>query len=135
LLLGHGVKISGFRSVPRQQNQDLQITLRHGLRKEQEDVILRLPKKGVGMITNEITARIAELQEEIQEVHEERRKLIMDFGINLGTTSTGGINLTELGEWAREVIKLNAEMAELAGERRTLRAARKELAPCECNCH
>jgi hypothetical protein len=87
------------------------------------------------MITNEIKARIAELQEEIQEVHEERRKLIMDFGISLGTTSTGEINLTELSEWAREVITLNAEMAELADERRTLRAAKKELAPCECNCH
>lgn len=87
------------------------------------------------MIANEIKARIAELQEEIQEVHEERRKLIMDFGINLGTSSTGGINLTELSEWAREVITLNAEMAELTDERRTLRAAKKELAPCECNCH
>lgn len=87
------------------------------------------------MITSEIKARIAELQEEIQEVHEERRKLIMDFGINLGTSSTGGINLTELGEWAREVITLNAEMAELTNERRTLRAAKKELAPCECDCH
>jgi hypothetical protein len=97
--------------------------------------MLKLPRKGVGMITNEITARIAELQEEIQEVHEERRKLIMDFGINLGTTTTGGINLTALSEWAREVITLNAEMAELTEERRTLRAARKEIAPCECSCH
>jgi outer membrane murein-binding lipoprotein Lpp len=87
------------------------------------------------MITNEIKARIAELQKEIDEVHEERRKLIMDFGISLGTTSTGGINLTELDEWAREVITLNAEMAELADERRALRASKRELAPCECNCH
>lgn len=87
------------------------------------------------MEITEIKERIAEVQELITELHEERQKLILDFGVNLGTTTTGGINLTELGEWAREVIQLNAEMTELADERRALRALKKELNPCVCNCH
>jgi uncharacterized coiled-coil DUF342 family protein len=87
------------------------------------------------MEINEIKERIAEVQELITELHEERQSLILDFGINLGTTTKDGINLTELGEWARGVIQLNAEMTELANERRALRALKKELNPCVCNCH
>jgi len=87
------------------------------------------------MEINQIKERIAEVQELITELHEERQSLILDFGINLGTTTEDGINLTELSKWAREVIQLNAEMTELANERRALRALKKELNPCVCNCH
>jgi uncharacterized coiled-coil DUF342 family protein len=87
------------------------------------------------MEINQIKERIAEVQELITELHEERHSLILDFGINLGTTTKDGINLTELSKWAREVIQLNAEMTELADERRALRALKKELNPCVCNCH
>lgn len=87
------------------------------------------------METNEITARIAEVQSLINEAHEERKDLVMKFAVGLGTTSKNGINLTELGTWAREVIELNAELKELADERRELRASKKEIAPCVCNCH
>lgn len=87
------------------------------------------------METNEITARIAEVQNLINEAHEERRELVMKFAVGLGITSKNGINLTELGEWAREVIDLNLELKELADERRELRASKKEIAPCVCNCH
>jgi hypothetical protein len=95
----------------------------------------RYLRKEIEMEMNEIKERIAEVQELITELHGDRQKLILDFGINLGTTSKNGINLTELGEWAREVIDLNAEMAELADERRALRALKKELNPCVCACH
>jgi DNA repair exonuclease SbcCD ATPase subunit len=91
--------------------------------------------KEIEMEMNEIKERIAEVQELITELHGDRQRLIMDFGINLGITSKDGINLTELGEWAREVIDLNAEMAELANERKALRALKKELNPCVCACH
>jgi predicted nuclease with TOPRIM domain len=87
------------------------------------------------MEINQIKERIAEVQELITELHAERQNLIMDFGINLGTTTKDGINLDELSSWAREVIQLNAEMTELADERRALRALKKELNPCVCNCH
>ena len=87
------------------------------------------------MEMNEIKERIAEVQERINELHTERHTLIVSFGLGLGITSKNGINLTELGEWAREVIDLNAEMSELADERKALRAMKKELNPCVCACH
>jgi predicted nucleic acid-binding Zn-ribbon protein len=106
-----------------------------GCGKSRKVLYWRYLRKEIEMEMNEIKERIAEVQELITELHGDRQKLILDFGINLGITSKNGINLTELGEWAREVIDLNAEMAELANERKALRALKKELNPCVCACH
>ncbi len=87
------------------------------------------------MDTNEIKARLADVQEIMSEVVEQRRELAMTFVNNLGVEDNNGINLDELSQWAREVKKLNTQIKELAEERKQLREARRELAPCVCGCH
>lgn len=87
------------------------------------------------MDTNEIKARLAIVQEEMNEVVEQRRELAMTFVNELGVEDTLGINLDELSKWAREVKKLNSKLKELADERKELREVRRGLTTCDCGCH
>jgi hypothetical protein len=87
------------------------------------------------MDKSQLVEKINDVQARLDETHLERQDLVLDFAHGLGTTTGDGINLTELGEWARKVIALNAAMAELADERRALRATKRELFPCTCTCH
>lgn len=87
------------------------------------------------MDTNEITARLAEVQEELTAISNQRRESALALANSLGTETAQGVNLDELSKWARDTIKLNVALKELAEERRALRAARRELSPCTCNCH
>jgi uncharacterized coiled-coil DUF342 family protein len=87
------------------------------------------------MDTNEIKARLAIVQEEMNEVVEQRRELAMTFVNELGVEDNLGINLDELSKWAREVKKLNSKLKELADERKELREARRGLSTCDCGCH
>jgi hypothetical protein len=83
----------------------------------------------------DITARISDIQERMEEAHAERREMALNAAIQLGIDTSHGINLDQLSAWARNAIALNAELKALADERRSLRATRKEQAPCVCNCH
>jgi uncharacterized coiled-coil DUF342 family protein len=87
------------------------------------------------MDTNEIKARLAIVQEEINEVVEQRRELAMNFVNDLGVEDNLGINLDELSKWAREVKKFNTKLKELADERKELREVRRGLSTCDCGCH
>lgn len=87
------------------------------------------------MDTIEIKARLAEIQIEMEDFLEIRRSSSLNTAIEIGTDSLAGINLDNLTKWAREMKVVNTQLERLANERRELRAMRKELTPCECNCH
>lgn len=87
------------------------------------------------METNEVRARLAEIQEKIQDLHETRKEMSLNLAVSLGTEDLRGINLDELSSWARQIKKLNTQLKSLADERRELRGRKRELSPCTCNCH
>lgn len=91
--------------------------------------------KGIGMDTNQIKDRLAELQSEMDSLTELRRNSAISRAISISTDEFAGINLDELSNWAREMKMLNTQIEKLANERRELRAMRRELRTCECNCH
>lgn len=91
--------------------------------------------KGIGMDTNQIKDRLAELQSEMDSLTELRRNSAISRAISISTDEFAGINLDELSYWAREMKMLNTQIEKLANERRELRAMRRELRTCECNCH
>ena len=87
------------------------------------------------MDTNEVRARIAEIQEQMTELHETRREASLNLATKMGVEDNKGINLDELSSWARYIRKLNTQLRDLADERRELRGVKRELNPCTCNCH
>lgn len=90
------------------------------------------------MTTKEDTkARIAEISNEISEIHAERNEWAQLIMGRIGTDELAGINLDQLTEFARNVRRLNTQMKSLADERRALRAQRlaEALDKCGCNCH
>lgn len=91
--------------------------------------------KGIGMDANQIKDRLAELQSEMDSLTELRRNSAISRAISISTDEFAGINLDELSYWAREMKMLNTQIEKLANERRELRAMRRELRTCECNCH
>lgn len=91
--------------------------------------------KGIGMDTNQIKDRLAELQSEMDSLTELRRNSAISRAVSISTDEFAGINLDELSYWAREMKMLNTQIEKLANERRELRAMRRELRTCECNCH
>ena len=91
--------------------------------------------KGIGMEANQIKDRLAELQSEMDSLTELRRNSAISRAISISTDELAGINLDELSHWAREMKMLNTQIEKLANERRELRAMRRELRTCECNCH
>lgn len=87
------------------------------------------------MTTTELTARINEIQERMEELHGLRREVATTFAYGLGVEDDNqGLNLDELSRWARQIRKLNSDLKALADERRELRAKRQELKPHTCNC-
>lgn len=91
--------------------------------------------KGIGMDTNQIKDRLAELQSEMDSLTELRRNSAISRAISISTDEFAGINLDELSYWAREMKMLNTQIEKLANERRELRAMRRKLRTCECDCH
>lgn len=91
--------------------------------------------KGIGMEANQIKDRLAELQSEMDSLTELRRNSAISRAISISTDELAGINLDELSHWAREMKMLNTQIERLANERRELRAMRRELRTCECDCH
>ena len=91
--------------------------------------------KGIGMEANQIKDRLAELQSEMDSLTELRRNSAISRAISISTDELAGINLDELSKWAREMKMLNTQIERLANERRELRATRRELRTCECDCH
>jgi hypothetical protein len=89
----------------------------------------------IGMDTNDIKARLAEIQEQMTELHDERREASVNTAVEVGTDPMAGINLDKLSKWARRMREVNIELKSLADERRELRAKRRELNPCDCLCH
>lgn len=87
------------------------------------------------MDTIEIKARLAEVQEEVENLLAIRRESSINTAIEVGTDALAGINLDNLSKWAREMKVVNTRLKELADERRELREMRRELTPCDCNCH
>jgi hypothetical protein len=87
------------------------------------------------MDTIEIKARLAEVQEEVENLLAIRRESSINTAIEVGTDALAGINLDNLSKWAREMRVVNTRLKELADERRELREMRRELRVCECNCH
>lgn len=83
----------------------------------------------------EIKVRLEEIQVEMNELHETRKESALNLATSLGVEDQSGINLDELSMWARHTRKLNTRLKELADERRNLRATRRELSPCVCDCH
>ena len=91
--------------------------------------------KGIGMDANQIKDRLAELQSEMDSLTELRRNSAISRAISISTDEFAGINLDELSYWAREMKMLNTQIEKLANERRELRAMRRKLRTCECDCH
>lgn len=87
------------------------------------------------MDTNEINARLAVVQSQMDELIVLRRESSVNTAIEVGTDSMAGINLDKLSKWAREMRAINTTLKSLADERRELRGMRRELTPCDCNCH
>jgi uncharacterized coiled-coil DUF342 family protein len=87
------------------------------------------------MDTTTVRARIAEIQEQMTELHETRREAALNLATKMGVEDNKGINLDELSSWARYIRKLNTQLRDLADERRELRGVKRELNPCTCNCH
>jgi len=87
------------------------------------------------MDTIEIKARLAEVQEEMENLLAIRRESSINTAIEVGTDALAGINLDNLSKWAREMRVVNTRLQELADERRELREMRRELRICDCNCH
>jgi hypothetical protein len=87
------------------------------------------------MDTIEIKARLAEVQEEVENLLAIRRESSINTAIEVGTDALAGINLDNLSKWAREMRVVNTRLKELADERRELREMRRELRICDCNCH
>lgn len=87
------------------------------------------------MDTTTVRARIAEIQEQMTELHETRREASLNLATKMGVEDNKGINLDELSSWARYIRKLNTQLRDLADERRELRGVKRELNPCTCNCH
>lgn len=87
------------------------------------------------MDTIEIKARLAEVQTEMEELLEIRKSSSIATAIEVGTDALAGINLDKLSKWAREMRVVNTRLEYLANERRELREMKRELTPCDCNCH
>jgi hypothetical protein len=87
------------------------------------------------MDTNEIKARLAEVQIEMEDLLEIRRSSSVATAIEVGTDALAGINLDNLSKWAREMRVVNTRLDDLANERRELREMKRELRTCDCNCH
>lgn len=87
------------------------------------------------MDTIEIKARLAEIQTQMEDLLEIRRSSSINTAIEVGTDALAGINLDNLSKWAREMRVVNTRLESLANERRELREMRRELKPCDCNCH
>lgn len=87
------------------------------------------------MDTNDIKARLAEIQEKMITLHDERKEASVYTAVEIGTDPMSGINLDNLTKWARRMREVNIELKSLADERRELRAKRRELNPCDCLCH
>ncbi len=87
------------------------------------------------MDTIEIKARLAEVQDEMEDLLAIRRESSINTAIEVGTDALAGINLDNLSKWAREMKVVNTRLEELANERRELREMKRELRTCDCNCH
>lgn len=89
------------------------------------------------MATKEdLRARLSEIDAEMKELHEARREMAMFMATSVGTDEDGaGIHIDPLTMWARRIKPVNTKLKNLADERRALRAERRALNPCECNCH
>jgi outer membrane protein TolC len=87
------------------------------------------------MDTTTVRARIAKVQEQMEELHATRKESALSLALRVGVEDNYGINLDELSAWARDTKKLNTKLKELADERRELRGLKRELEPCTCNCH
>jgi hypothetical protein len=87
------------------------------------------------MDTNEIKARLAEVQIEMEDLLEIRRSSSVATAIEVGTDALAGVNLDNLSKWAREMRVVNTRLDDLANERRELREMKRELRTCDCNCH
>jgi hypothetical protein len=64
--------------------------------------------------------QILVVQKRMLEIHSERDTLAKDLMRELGNGSTPGINLDNLSDFARRVIKLNAEFETLSAKHREL---------------
>jgi hypothetical protein len=64
--------------------------------------------------------QIMEIQKRMLEIHSERDTLAKNIMKGLGNGDTPGINLDNLSDFARKVIKLNAEFEILSAKHREL---------------
>ena len=62
------------------------------------------------------------VQNRMVAIHETREKLAKEVMADLGNGSVPGISLDRLSDFAREVIKLNAEFEMLSAQHKTLMA-------------
>ena len=60
--------------------------------------------------------RVFEVQDRMIEIHEIKDKLAKHLMNSLGNGSVPGINIDNLTKFARDIIELNREFEELAGE-------------------
>ena len=83
----------------------------------------------------EIKERLDWIQSRQQYLSEARREMSLKMAADIGTDEIIGISIDPLTKWARRIRKINTEMKDLADERRELRAKRRVINPCTCNCH
>ena len=87
------------------------------------------------MEITQIKNRIAEISERLVEISQEQKISGYELARAQGTDKELGVHIDPLTAWARRMRELNTECQELAEERRRLRAAKRGMRACECDCH
>lgn len=71
-------------------------------------------------MTNSTYVRVMEVQAKMLAIHAKREQLVKELSADLGVDTKSGLNLDILTKFGREIVKLNAEFAELSAEHKEL---------------
>ncbi len=71
-------------------------------------------------MTNSTYVRVMEVQAKMLAIHDKRAQLLKDLSADLGSDTKSGLNLDILSKFGWEIVKLNAEFAELSAEHKEL---------------
>jgi hypothetical protein len=71
-------------------------------------------------MTNSTYVRVMEVQAKMLAIHDKRAQLLKDLSADLGSDTGPGLNLDILSKFGWEIVKLNAEFAELSAEHKEL---------------
>ena len=87
------------------------------------------------MDITQIKERLEVIGSRLVEINKEQISSGLELARYQGTENLFGINIAPLTDWARKMRDLNTEIAQLTQERKELKALRRDLKTCVCNCH